>query len=141
VKITTNDIIKNGIWLTFPPLLFSLSLMSLIPTALTPAQFNRGIPDLLLNVESIGRILVFAMPAFFSIGISTKTQKRGLALYSVGVTLYYLSYGTQNFSPDSNVLLFYLKLLRPWQLRWGATDDEVNCAMSGDDIVQKPNFV
>jgi hypothetical protein len=39
------------------------------------------------------------------------------------------------------VLLFYLKLLRPWQLRWGATDDEVNCAMSGDDIVQKPNFV
>jgi hypothetical protein len=101
VKITTNDIIKNGIWLTFPPLLFSLSLMSFLPTALTPAQFNRGIPDLLLNVESIGRILVFVMPAFFSIGISTKTQKRGLALYLAGVTIYYLSYGTQNFFPDS----------------------------------------
>jgi hypothetical protein len=38
-------------------------------------------------------------------------------------------------------LLCYFKFLRPWQLRWGATDDEVNCAMSGDDIVQKPNFV
>ena len=102
VKITTTDIIKNGIWLTFPPLLFSLSLMSILPTALTPAQFNRGIPDVLLNVESIGRILVFAMPAFFSIGISTKTQKRGLALYLAGVTLYYLSYGTQNFFPNSD---------------------------------------
>jgi phosphotransferase system glucose/maltose/N-acetylglucosamine-specific IIC component len=102
MKITTTDIIKNGIWLTFPPLLFSLSLMSLLPTALTPAQFNQGIPDMLLNVESIGRILVFAMPAFFAIGISTKTQKRGLILYLSGVTLYYLSYGTQNFFPNSD---------------------------------------
>ena len=40
-----------------------------------------------------------------------------------------------------SIVLLYLKILRPWQLRWGATDDEVNCAMSGDDIVQKPNFV
>jgi NADH:ubiquinone oxidoreductase subunit 6 (subunit J) len=101
VKITTTDIIKNGIWLTFPPLLFSLILMSFLPNSLTPAQFNRGIPGAVVNVESIGRILVFAMPAFFSIGISTKTQKRGLALYLAGVTLYYLSYGTQNFFPDS----------------------------------------
>ena len=100
--ITTTDIIKNGIWLTFPPLLFSLSLMTFLPNALTPAQFNRGIPDVLVNVESIGRILVFAMPAFFSIGISTKTQKRGLVVYLTGVILYYLSYGNQHFSPNSN---------------------------------------
>jgi hypothetical protein len=100
--ITKTDIIKNGIWLTFPPLLFSLSLMTFLPNALTPAQFNEGIPDVLVNVESIGRILVFAMPAFFSIGISTKTQTRGLALYLAGVTLYYLSYGSQNFFPESD---------------------------------------
>jgi hypothetical protein len=100
--ITKNDIINNGIWLTFPPLIFSLSLMTLIPTALTPDQFNQGIPDILVNIESIGRIFVFAMPAFFSIGISSTTQKRGLALYLAGITLYYLSYGTQNFSPNSD---------------------------------------
>jgi hypothetical protein len=100
--ITKNNIIKNGLWLTLPPLLFSLSLMTFLPNALTPAQFNRGIPDLLLNIESIGRILVFAVPAFFSVGISTKTQKRGLVLYLAGVTLYYLSYGTQNFFPNSD---------------------------------------
>jgi hypothetical protein len=40
-----------------------------------------------------------------------------------------------------SILLFYLKLLRPWQLRWGATDDEVKCIMSGDNIVKKPHFV
>jgi phosphotransferase system glucose/maltose/N-acetylglucosamine-specific IIC component len=96
------DIIKNGIWLTFPPLLFSLSLMGVLPNALTADQFNQGIPAVLLNLESIGRILVFAMPAFFAIGISTTTQKCGLALYLAGVILYFLSYGTQNFSPDSH---------------------------------------
>lgn len=99
--ITTSDILKNGLWLTFPPLLFSLGLMSIVPTALTPAQFNQGIPAAMLNGEIIGRILVFAMPAFFSIRLATKTQQRGLILYLAGVTLYYLSYGTQNFFPDS----------------------------------------
>jgi hypothetical protein len=65
IIITKTDIIKNGIWLTFPLLLFSLSLMTFLPNSLTPAQFNQGIPDVLLNIESIGRILVFAMPTFF----------------------------------------------------------------------------
>lgn len=100
-RIAKTDILKCGIWLTFPPLLFSLGLMTFLPNALTPAQFNKGMPDGLLHIESIGRILVFAMPAFFSIGISTTLQKRGLALYLIGVALYYLSYGTQNFFPDS----------------------------------------
>jgi hypothetical protein len=63
--ITKADIIKNGIWLTLPPLLFSLSLMTVLPNALTPAQFNEGIPDAIVNIEVFGRILVFAMPAFF----------------------------------------------------------------------------
>ena len=101
MKITITDIVKNGIWLIFPILLFSLSLMSRLPAALTPALFNRGIPDVLLNGENIGRILMLAVPLFFSIGISTKTQKRGLALYLAGVALYYLSYLAQIFFPDS----------------------------------------
>lgn len=40
-------------------------------------------------------------------------------------------------------LLFvvYSLLIRPWQLRWGATDEEVQRSLAGDDIVQHPNFV
>ncbi len=30
---------------------------------------------------------------------------------------------------------------RPWQISWGATDEEVNRSMVGDDIVNKPTFV
>ncbi len=101
MKITVIDILKNGIWLTFPPLLFGLSFMKLLPVVLRPDLFNKGIPDVLLNWENIVRILVFAMPVFFSIGISTKTQKQGLILYLAGVILYYLSYGALIIYPNS----------------------------------------
>ena len=38
------------------------------------------------------------------------------------------------------LMLFYLLLFRPWQLRWGATDDEIRRSMPGDEIVGKPSF-
>lgn len=95
------NVIKNGVWLTLPPLAFSLLLMNVLPTALTPARFNRDIPDILLNLESAARIIVFALPTFFSIGLSTKIQRRGLKIYLAGLTLYFMSYGAQNFFPES----------------------------------------
>ncbi len=38
------------------------------------------------------------------------------------------------------LVLFYLTRFRPWQLRWGATDDEIKRSMPGDDIVGNPSF-
>ena len=37
-------------------------------------------------------------------------------------------------------LPLYLVLLRPWQLRWGATDAEVARSLPGDDLVSNPTF-
>ena len=37
------------------------------------------------------------------------------------------------------VLLFYV-VYRPWQLNWGATEQEVHRVMRGDDIVRDPTF-
>jgi hypothetical protein len=34
----------------------------------------------------------------------------------------------------------FFKLYRPWQLRWGATDREVEAPMPGDGIVRSPVF-
>jgi hypothetical protein len=34
----------------------------------------------------------------------------------------------------------YLRFIRPWQLRWGATGEEVARAMPGDDVVKPPTF-
>jgi hypothetical protein len=36
--------------------------------------------------------------------------------------------------------IIYLLRIRPWQLRWGASDDELLRAMPGDDIVEQPTF-
>jgi hypothetical protein len=101
VKFGIADVMKNGIWLALPPLLFSLGLMSISQTALTAMEYNKGIPDFLMISEIIGRILVFSTPALFSVGLSTKIQKIGLGLYLAGLASYCLSYGTQNYLPDS----------------------------------------
>jgi hypothetical protein len=34
----------------------------------------------------------------------------------------------------------YLRFIRPWQLRWGATDEEVASRRPGDDAVPQPTF-
>jgi len=34
----------------------------------------------------------------------------------------------------------YLPFIRPWQLRWGATDEELKRPMPGDEIVTRPTF-
>ena len=34
----------------------------------------------------------------------------------------------------------YLRFIRRWQLRWGATDDEVGRVMPGDAVVKHPTF-
>ena len=39
------------------------------------------------------------------------------------------------------VFVIYLVVIRPWQLRWGATDEEVSRRMPGDDVVKHPSFV
>src|SRR5437763_7032329 len=51
-------------------------------------------------------------------------NKGGLGLAALGVVLFGV----------------YLRFIRPWQLRWGATDEEVARAMSGDDVVKHPTF-
>jgi hypothetical protein len=35
---------------------------------------------------------------------------------------------------------FFLRLYRPWHSRWGATDEEVELEMPGDDRVKQPTF-
>jgi hypothetical protein len=34
----------------------------------------------------------------------------------------------------------YIMIVRPWQLRWGATADEVARTMHGDEVVRRPTF-
>ncbi|MEO8613070.1 MAG: hypothetical protein ABI690_34575 [Chloroflexota bacterium] len=40
----------------------------------------------------------------------------------------------------ATLLAVYLRLIRSWQLRWGANDIEVDRSMAGDEVVQFPTF-
>jgi len=40
----------------------------------------------------------------------------------------------------AGLLTVYVFIIRPWQLRWGATDLEVACTMPGDEFVENPTF-
>ena len=35
----------------------------------------------------------------------------------------------------------YIRLVRRWQLRWGATDEECDTALPGDDLIANPDLV
>jgi hypothetical protein len=41
---------------------------------------------------------------------------------------------------SSAVAVTYLRVLRPWQLGWGATEEERGRPMPGDDLVEAPTF-
>jgi hypothetical protein len=34
----------------------------------------------------------------------------------------------------------YIRLARPWQLRWGATDPETDGPLPGDDLIANPDL-
>ncbi len=36
--------------------------------------------------------------------------------------------------------LLYIRVIRQWQLRWGATDEELARALPGDELVARPTF-
>jgi hypothetical protein len=43
-------------------------------------------------------------------------------------------------STGAAALAAYVFLIRPWHLRWGATDDEVRRTLPGDDLVPNPRL-
>jgi hypothetical protein len=38
------------------------------------------------------------------------------------------------------IVLIYLYVLRPWHLRWGATDDDLRLSLPADGLVTNPDF-
>ena len=38
------------------------------------------------------------------------------------------------------ITTLYLMVIRPWHLKWGATDEEVNRALPGDDLISNPKI-
>jgi hypothetical protein len=61
----------------------------------------------------------------------TFTKEETIMLKKIGVGLAALA---------AVAAVTYLRFIRPWQLRWGATIEEAARAMPGDDVVKFPTF-
>jgi hypothetical protein len=129
---TLASIRRNGFWFTLPPLIFSIVLMAILPNSLTAAEFNMGVPSALLVAENTLRILTFALPLFFSISLSGRRQQWGLRVYLLGIGLYFLSYGTQNFFPGSAWSMSFIGFMGSaflnvfWMIGLGLMGDKFN---------------
>lgn len=98
--LLTRLILRNGAVLLIPPMLITFGLWSKLPAAFGAEVFWKDIPNWLAVPENILRIIVFAVPAFLTLGIRETGQKRGWMLYACGIVLYLLSYLLQIYLPD-----------------------------------------
>jgi hypothetical protein len=100
VEIITK-IFSNGFMLFIPILLFNVVLAKYLPPAYEMKSFNTNIPKLISMGELIGRVCVFGLPLFLSLNYSSASIKPGLALFIIGVLIYFSSWIALILFPDS----------------------------------------
>ena len=86
-------------WLMVPVVWMNLALASRLPEAYQPAVFWRNVPRWIAVGENLSRILVFVGPFLMPLQIVDSRQRAGLALYAVGVPVYFLAWAMQIWFP------------------------------------------
>lgn len=82
----------NCFLLLVPIIVWNIAFTGLLPEAFSGSTFNDGISLAILIPENILRIAIFILPLFMPLYIYTRIQKTGLALYLIGIFLYFLSW-------------------------------------------------
>lgn len=88
--------------LLVPMFVWNAALSGRLPSAISNSEVWGAIPRPLALAENALRILVFAMPFFMPLHISTRQQKAGIALFVVGTLLYFASWLPLIASPQSS---------------------------------------
>lgn len=94
-------IFSNGYILFIPILLFNYIFVKYLPPAYEMKSFNTNIPKQISIGELIGRLFVFGLPLFMSLNYSTASGKHSLALFIIGVFIYFSSWIALILFPDS----------------------------------------
>jgi hypothetical protein len=89
----------NCIWLTVPIVWMNLALADRLPESYQPAVFWSGVPRGIALGENTSRIAVFLLPLLMPLHVVSSRQRAGLALYAVGVIVYFLAWATQIWYP------------------------------------------
>jgi len=94
-------ILSNGYIAILPILFWNIFLTSKLPKAFDPKVFNSDIPLAIIICENIFRTLIFLMPLFFRLNITSSIHIKGVVIYSFGVLLYFVSWLLLIYEPTS----------------------------------------
>ena len=83
---------SNGYIAIIPILAWNVIFATSLPLAYQVENFNSNIPGPILFSENCFRLVIFSMPLLFQLGISTAKEKAGLAIYTVGIVVYFCSW-------------------------------------------------
>lgn len=93
--------LSNCFLLTIPVLLWDYIFANKLPKAFQPEIFWDNVPPFIAYVENISRIVMFIFMVLMPLCISTRTQKKGVALYVAGIFVYYISWLLLIYLPSS----------------------------------------
>ncbi len=94
-------ILPNGYIAIFPILVWNILLTSKLPQAYDPKLFNSNIPLTIIIGENLFRSIIFLLPLFFRLNITSSLEKKGLIIFSFGVVLYFSSWLMLIYAPNS----------------------------------------
>ncbi len=88
-------------------LLIPIFLWNIIFTGKLPEPYQKNksgdnIPNFIMVLENILRIIVFFFPLFLKLEIKEPQQKIGLLIYIAGISVYFMSWLMQIYFPESS---------------------------------------
>jgi hypothetical protein len=99
--------------LTIPILAWNLAFTRYLPPPLTPAEFWRDIPRVIVTGEQVSRTLVSVLPFFMPLREDTRRRRQGLAWFGIGVIVYFTSWLLLMLLPASRWSMSAAGLLAP----------------------------
>ena len=91
----------NCFLLIIPILLWNVLFASSLPKGYALEFFWKDIPPYIGTVENVLRLMVILLPLLMPLGIKSESQKIGLAIFVIGVLLYFSSWLVQIYFPES----------------------------------------
>lgn len=99
---TISKLLKNGLIPLLPIFAWNYIFISKLPLAYQPQLFNQDIPGFIILGENLFRFIIFIFPVFFELSMAKPVQRKGLAIFIIGVVLYFVSWLILVYMPGSS---------------------------------------
>ena len=99
-QLTRKYLVTCGL-LLLPVFVWNIALWHYLPPVFAASEFWRDIPPVLGTTENALRGLIFTLPFFMPLSISSARQRTGIGLFIAGNLLYFASWLALIAAPDS----------------------------------------